>query len=66
MTVHILDMASPRLESLCRADTPFMISPGLHAFDRRGVDCVVCLDLDDVIRRANMDRHPSVRGRVDP
>lgn len=61
MTVHILDMSSPRWETLCRTPTPFRISPRLHQFDHYHVDCVVCLDLDDVARRASMAAHPSGR-----
>ena len=59
MTVHLLDMGADTLAALCGADTPFMVSPGLHRHDRTGVDCDACLVIDEATRVLSIARHPS-------
>lgn len=54
MTVHILDMTRSPIRSLCGMTEFFAVS-----MNPDKVDCVVCLDLDDVARREAHAAHPS-------
>ena len=51
--------ASPPVDTDAGADTPFMVSPGLHRHDRTGVDCAACLVIDEANRALAIARHPS-------